>query len=521
MNEEKITIAYVRLSEEDILKSDKYSESIYNQLSLIKDYAKRMGLNIDKEYIDDGYSGINFDRPGFEKLKDDIDSGKIATVITKDMSRLGREFIETAYYISEYFPKKDIRYIAINDKYDSNDPDSSTKDIMVGIRSIVNDNYVKESSIKRKQVAFSKTENGEFIGFIAPYGYKIIKEDKKRTLEIDDYAANIVKRIFTNIASGKSREEVANELNKEKILPPIIYLKMTPNKNKKYYNDWSDKIIYRILKNETYTGKIVVRKSKTTNYRQKKRTVVAIRDRETKPNTHPAIISDSLFREANSKLKTLKRREKNNYDGTFSGLVVCGECGRIMSACRKQRNNESVKYYFICTKIENRKKCQNRIIHDSKLKSIVQDTLRSLFDTYIDKDFITDTITKELMLKDRFNLKISNIEKDIEKHNKNIRDLYIKKTKDEISIEEFLKVKKEETSIKEQKEKDLKSIIEKNNADVKKVEVVNLYNQFINEDIMLKDYIKDIIEKIIIYKDNTIQIVFKFGVSETKTIKLY
>lgn len=512
MNEEKMIVLYGRLSEEDLLKDGRYSVSIYNQISLIKDYTKRMGMTIDKEYIDDGYSGINFDRPGFESLKDDIDKGKIGTIITKDMSRLGREFIETAYYISEYFPKHNIRYIAINDKYDSEDPDSPGKDIMVGIRSIVNDRHVKDSSIKRKQVALSKTENGEFIGFIAPYGYKIIKQDKKRTLEIDEYAANIVKRIFTDIASGKTRQEVATELNKEKILPPVIYLKMTPSKNKKYYYDWSDKIIYRILKNETYTGKTVIRKSEKNNYKQKKRNVIAIRDRETKENTHPAIISDNLFIEANSKLKTLKRKEKNEYDGTFSGLVVCGECGRIMTACRRKRENSNVQYYFGCTKIENRKKCPNRVIYDSKLRNIVQDTLKNLFETYLDNDYITDTITKELMQKERFNVKISNIERNIERHNRIIKELYIKKTKGEISLDEFLKQKKDETALKEQKEEELKSIVEKNSSDIKKMEVINYYNQFINGDIMLKDYIKDIIEKIVVYKDNTLQVVFNLEV---------
>lgn len=144
-----------------------------------------------------------------------------------------------------------------------------------------------------------------------------------------------------------------------------------------------------------------------------------------------------------------------------------------------------------------------------------------MFETYLDDDYITDTITKELMQKERFNVKISNIEKDIERHNRVIKELYIKKTKGEISLDEFLKQKKEETAMKEQKEEELKSIVEKNSSDMKKIEVINYYNRFINGDIMLKDYIKDIIEKIVVYKDNTLQIVFKFGVSKTKTIKLY
>lgn len=520
MSNQKMTVAYGRLSEADLELVGKYSSSIYNQLSLIKDFAKRMDMTIDKEYIDDGYSGINFDRPAFEQLINDIEEDKIETVITKDMSRLGREFVDTSYYISEYFPKHNVRYIAINDEYDSDNPDNAQQDVIVGIRSIMNDRHVKDSSIKRKQIAYSKTSRGEFLGPIAPYGYKIVKKDEKRTLEIDDYASNIIKKIFTDIASGKTREEVAEELNKEKIVSPMKYKKMTPSKNKKYYYDWTDKIIYRILKNETYTGCLVVRKSEKKNYKQKKRTVIAIRDREIKEDTHPAIISKSLFDEANSRLKTNKRREKNNYDGTFSELVICGECGRTMTACRKNKNDKVV-YYFDCTGTNNRKKCPNRTIYDSKLRDIVQDVIKELINNFVDDEYITNTVTKELVQKDRMNLKLYNIERDIERISNNIKDLYMKKTKGEISLEEFISLKNDYAQEKEQREQELKQNIEKNNSDIKKAKVMESYNQFINGDVILKDYIRDIIEKIVIYKDSTIKFIFKFGVGKTKTIKLY
>lgn len=521
MNKEKMTVAYGRLSEEDMDKQKNYSTSIFNQLSLIKEYAKRMGLVIDKEYIDDGYSGINFDRPAFEELKRDIEGNKISTIITKDMSRLGREFIETAYYISEYFPENNIRYIAINDEFDSDDPDSTQQDIILGFKSIVNDRFVKDTSVKRKQIAESKTSKGEFIGFKAPYGYEILKNGKSRTLKIDEYAASIIKRIFTSVASGKTREEVAQELNADKIIPPIIYMNMTPSKNKKYYNDWSDKIIYRILKNQTYTGRLVIRKSTKKDYRQKKRTIIPIRDRETMDNTHPAIITDKLFNEANSKLKTLKRKEVNNYDGTFSGLVICGECGRIMTACRTTKKSGNIKYYFACTKVKDRKKCPNRVIYDSKLKSVVEATLKELIENFVDADDIVNSATKNVTQKDRIGLKISNIEQAIELHNTNIRNLYIEKTKGSVALDEFIKQKNMETDLKTKKEAELKKLIEESTSETKKNEIKNQYNKFINNDIFLKDYIKDFIDKITIYKDNTIQISFKFGVGETKTIRLF
>ncbi len=516
-----MNVAYGRLSEEDLEKKGEYSVSIYNQLSLIKDYAKQMDFSIDKEYIDDGYSGIYFDRPGFEKLIKDIEAGKISTVITKDISRLGREFIDTAYYISEYFPKHNVRYIAINDKYDSNDLDNSMKEIMVNIRAIVNDRFVKDTSIKRTKTAISKTENGEFIGFLAPYGYRVVKKDGKRTLEIDEYAAGIVKRIFTEIASGLTRNAVAEKLNNDKILTPFLYMNMTPSRNKFYYYDWSDKIIYRILKNKTYTGATIIRKSLKTNYKQKKRTVIAIRNREVKENTHPKIISLDLYEKANSKLRTMRRKEKNNYDGIFSGLVICDECGRKMKACRKQTSNKNVKYYFACTKVLERKKCLNRVIYDTKLKKLVESTLIHLISDFVDEDEIISSVTKKLVQKDRVQLKIENIKQNIKVYDMNIRNLYLKKAKGELSLDDFIKEKNKESKLKNEQEKNLQLLIEKRNFDDKKNKVKNLYNQFVNKDLFLKDSIKEFIDKIIIHKDNTVQIVFNFKVGKTKIMKLY
>ena len=144
----KLIVAYVRLSQEDLDKQNNFSESIYNQIDLIKSHAKIMGLKIDKEYIDDGYSGTNFNRPGFENLINDIEKGTVGLIITKDMSRLGRNFLETAYYISEYFPKKEVRYVAINDGYDSASLDDKDQEIVMQFKSLINDRYVKDIYIK-------------------------------------------------------------------------------------------------------------------------------------------------------------------------------------------------------------------------------------------------------------------------------------------------------------------------------------------------------------------------------------
>lgn len=516
----RLTVAYVRLSQEDMNKLKDFSESIYNQIGLIKSYAKSMGLKIDKEYIDDGFSGTNFDRPGFEKLIEDIEKGIVGVIITKDMSRLGRNFIETAYYISEYFPKHGVRYIAINDEFDSENPNNSEQEIMLGFKSLINDRYVKDSSVKRKQIAEAKTSEGQFIGFIAPYGYKVVKQDGKRTLEIDEYAAGIVKRIFTEIASGKTRQEVADGLNKDKIIPPVLYMNMTPSKNKKYYYDWSDKVIYRILKNKTYTGKIVKRKSSKNSYLQKKREVIPIRDRETIDNCHPVIITEQLFNEANDKLLVMKRKEKNDYCGLFSNLVICGECGRTMTACRRS-DRANVKYFFSCTKVVDRKPCPNRTVADSKLRTVIISTLQEIIEDYVSEEEVITQATKNLIKSERPNLKISHLKEDIELHNKNIRNLYLQKTKGEITLEQFLETKKNETLLKEESEKLLKEILESKNEDIRKEEILEQYRHFINGDELMNSALRDLVDRIVVYKDNTMKISFKFGLGEPKKIRLF
>lgn len=520
MKNKRFIVAYGRLSQEESDKLKKYSSSIYNQLELVKSYAISIGLSIDKEYIDDGYSGINFDRPGFESLKEDIENEFVSTVITKDLSRLGRNFLETAYYISEYFPKHNVRYIAINDQYDSNNSDNINKQIMLSFRSLINDRYVKDVSIKRKQVADAKTKEGQFIGFIAPYGYKIKKENNIRTLEIDEYSASIVKRIFTEIASGKTRNEVAEKLNHDKIIPPVIYMGMTPSKNKNYMYDWSDKIVFRILKNKTYTGRIVKRKSIKKDYHQKKRDIISIRNRETIDNCHPIIISDELFEAANSTLKQMKKVTKSNYCGLFSQFVICGTCGKKMIPCRVQKKDKE-QYYFQCTRVTNRVKCKNRNIADSRLKIIVEEKLRRIINIYVDEEDITTRVAKKLLKNEKINLKISNLQDVIEFHNRNIKKLYLQKTTNEIDLEEFIEKKKKETIRKKESERLLKQVMESKNIDLRKEELLNKYNHFINNEQFINNVVRDLIDKIIVYKDNTLEISFKFRLGEPKKLKLY
>lgn len=518
-----LTVAYLRLSVDKKDGTLEHSASIYNQLAQIKTYAEQIGLNVDKEYIDDGYSGINFDRPGFEQLKEDIDKGIIGTIITKDMSRLGREFIETAYYVSEYFPRNNIRYIAINDGYDSADPNNEYLQMLVGIKSIINDRVVKDSSTKRKATAITQTNSGNYIGFTAPYGYVIKKENNKRTLEIDEVSSKIVQRIFMEKAEGKSRDEIATGLNNDKIVPPFVYKNMTESKGKYYSLIWDAGIIYRILKNKTYMGYLIVRKSTHDDYKDKKRKYIPIEQREIKKGIFPAIISEDLWKKAHSQMKQGKSvsRHKYHYKGIYDGLIYCGECGRKMNPYGVTKENGNVKYFFACNKIEHKDKCKNRTIYDGRIENIVKNALDDLIQNFVDDEYIINKSTKDVMTKERNNEKISLIKQNIEIHKTNIKKLFLDKTKGKISLDEFIKKKNEENLFIEQNTKTLEELLKNKEVVNRKQELKNKYKKFIDGDILNKDSINELIERIDVYKDNTVKITFKFDIGKPKKIKLF
>lgn len=516
MHNTQLVVGYLRLSENDLEKKYDYSKSIYNQSQIIHEYAKKLGLRIDDEYIDDGYSGIHFDRPEFGRLLEDVRAGKVAVVITKDISRLGREFVETAYYISEYFTKYHVRYIAINDQYDSINSNSEYMDIMLKIRSIMNDRYVKDISNKRKQVAQLQTHQGNFLGPLAPYGYKIVKKHGKRSLEIDEQAAEIVKRIFSSITNGKTRIEIAMELNAEKVPPPIVYMNMTYASNRKYFLDWSDQIIYRILTNKTYIGRLVIRKSIKTDYKQKKRDYIYISKRETIENTHPAIVSESLFKEANSKLRMIKKRRSsiNKCNRFFYQKVMCGECGKIMTLHEIVNNNKKV-YYWKCGKITNRKKCINRVIYDSKLRNISLHTITKLINDFVDEKDIFKRVEKYVVPKYTLKVKERNIKQNIELCDYNIHKLYMKKVSGEIDLDTFLCQKKIQIDAKKNYECKLLQINDIYNKK-KDNNIKQYYRDFLRKSILSAESLEYLVNKIIIYNDGVIQFSFKFHIGNRK-----
>ncbi len=273
--------AYLRLSKEEFT-DNKESNSITNQKQIINSYInEHSNLELVDYYIDDGYSGTNFNRPEFKRLLNDIKNKKVNTIIVKDLSRLGRNYIELGNYIENIFPMLKVRFISINDSIDSEEDLDYIQDI-IPLKNITNDYYAKDISRKVRSVLDAKKLKGEFIGSFAPYGYVKDIEDKHK-LVVDKDTANLVKKIFDMTLKGKSRKEIAIELNDLKVEPP-------GSKINGINKSWNSDMLTRILRNETYIGTLIQGKKKRVNYRIHK--IVDV-DREKWiiiPNHHNAII---------------------------------------------------------------------------------------------------------------------------------------------------------------------------------------------------------------------------------------
>ena len=508
----KINCAYIRLSEED--DRNTYSESILNQIALIEEYGKKNQIEIHKKYIDDGFSGINFSRPAFEEMLKEMKKGNIETIITKDFSRLGREYIETTYYITRFFPEHNIRYIAINENYDSNRNKNDVDEVMIGIKGIMNDRYIKETSKKIQEVKKQKTEQGYYMGFIAPYGYKKIKEDNgKITLIPDEKVKNIIQRIFEDIANGKTRNQIAQNLNEEKILSPMQYLKMTKSKNKIYYDKWSPGIIYRIIRNQIYIGNTYKRKSSKENYRQKRRDYIAQSKRDIILNTHPAIISKELYKKANEKIKqnSEKMNRKKEYNGKLEGIVKCGECGKFMKVSGRKRENNKITFSLYCPNGKNKNKtCNNtHSISTKKIENIIYYKLSEIINNKITEDYIIKNVTKYSVNLKKYKQQKEYLNKEIEKNKIQIKKLYLDKTNNVITVDEFIKqresLNKQIEIYERQKEELTKEITYEKN----KNEIIEIFKEFKTKD-NLMSYLDEIVNEVIFNKDKTLEIRFDF-----------
>ena len=383
---DKITALYCRLSVED-LKEDKKggkedeSNSIQNQQIMLMEYAKSQHFPNPTFFIDDGYSGVDFsNRPGFQKMLAEIEAGHVEVVITKDLSRLGRNSSLTGLYINYTFPQYGVRYIAINDHFDTIDPNSTDSD-MAGIKNWFNEWYSKDTSRKIRAVNKAKGERGERLTTNVPYGYKRDSDDPKKWV-IDEEAAQIVKRIFSLCMEGKGPSQIAALLEKEKVLNPTTYKqregRKTPHQTPENEYRWHESTVAYILEYMEYTGCTVNFKTYTNSIYDKKQRENPMENRRIFYNTHPAIISLEVFDKVQEIRQQRHRRTKTGKSSLFSGMVYCSDCGAKMRYCTTNYF-EKRQDHFVCANYRsNTGSCSAHFIRAVVLEELVWMHMRTV-----------------------------------------------------------------------------------------------------------------------------------------------
>jgi DNA invertase Pin-like site-specific DNA recombinase len=388
---------YVRLSYADDKQNE--SDSVINQSKLIDDFVKKHpDIEIVSEKIDDGYSGIIFDRPAFKEMMADIEAGKINCVIVKDLSRLGREYIETGRYLRRIFPAYGVRFIAIIDNIDTL-KETSGEELIVGMKSIMNEAYCRDISLKTRSALASKREHGEYIGACAVYGY-IKSEENKNRLDIDDYAARIVRDIFKMKIEGVSAARIADELNRTGVLSPIEYKKDLGRPHPKHgYADkpgakWSATTVIRILKDEVYTGTLIQGKQTTYSYKLKELVDRPLSEQTRTENAHEAIIRKHDF-DLVQKIMRLDTRTAPHKDTVylFSGILICGCCGTRMTRKIISRGNKQYHYYFCPSGKKNG--CTAPLVNEAELTNSVWISMKAQIDNILSLERMLSNIDAE------------------------------------------------------------------------------------------------------------------------------
>ena len=375
---------YIRLSKED--ESEGPSQSVQNQESLLREFVQQHRLSVYDTYVDDGWSGTNFDRPSFQRMIADIEAKKVNMVITKDLSRLGRDYIMTGHYMERYFPEHRVRYISLLDGIDTG-VDSTANDI-TPFRAIMNDMYAKDISKKIKSVKRDKQRKGQFIGGKPVYGYKMHPTEKNKIV-IDEEVAPVVRRIFTLALSGMSCRNIAALLNQEGVPTPATYANLPVARPGPYTGLWSSERISDMLQNETYIGNMVQGRSVKISYKSKKCLRQDPANWVVVEGTHEPLVDAETFRKVRLLVSSRKHTRSRTYDFLLKGLIFCHECGYPLAVLnRKNARGEDV-LYFVCRTYQRFTKAGVCTCHSIKEKTVTDAVIakvREVCQAYLNPD---------------------------------------------------------------------------------------------------------------------------------------
>lgn len=494
---------YIRLSHSDN-KDKEESESISNQRSIILNYLEKLDINyqIYQEYIDDGYSGTNFDRPSFKKLINDIEENKVNCVITKDYSRLGRDYIKTGEYLEKYFPMHNIRYIAILDDIDTY-YDSTSNDI-APFKAVFNDQYAKDTSKKVRRSLRIKKEQGLFLGWKAVYGYKLDPNNRYK-LVIDDNSSQIVKQIFNLAYLGYGPSQIANILTSKNIPTPSVYA----NLHRHSTGIWSSKTIKDILTNPTYTGSLYQGIRKKINYKIKKEIKTPKENWIITKNSHLPIIDKQIFNIVNNNLSKNKNLQSKSSNYLLKGFIKCYECQHQITISKIGNNSYTSCAYY--RKYSKYKLCTPHTINYNLLEQSVLKEISKYLKSNINKVYLKEILQTSTNKKIKTALTTSLNSIKLDKNNllSKKKQLYYDKLDNIITTQEYIEYTKEITN-------NINTLVDKETKLLKKINIINNqkydYDTIIDNFINLKDINKNMLSSIINYltidKDKNITIYY-------------
>lgn len=494
---------YIRLSKEDMDKGYDESESITNQKALLIEYVEKLGWEYELVdiYIDPGYTGTNFNRPDFKRMIRDIELGKINMVITKDLSRLGRDYIETGEYIEKWFPENNVRYVSLTDGIDTFETSNGNNDI-VPFKSILNDMYSKDLSKKIRTALHTMQKQGKWVGGKTPLGYIKDSTDKNKLI-IYEPEAKIVRTIFNMAANGNQVGAIRDYLNNSNI----------PTANKSRYNKdsfWENKTVKNILKNKVYIGTTV----------QNKRSRISYKNRKIRPNpeekwiavenTHDAIIDKKIF-DTVQKIVIVQNYNRNEKKNTFllDGLLFCYECKHKIGVRGKKNGN----YYMVCNNYRRNSKlklCTSHGFSYSNLEETIINYIKNLFKK-IDSEKV-ELEVKNGMTKYDYRKILKKLRNEIKLINNNIDQMYVDKLNNKISeemYERLLKKFKNEIGEKENEYLEIKQQKEESKQDNTE-KIKSVVQEFLELKELTPEFMKVIINRIEIHQDKQVDLYFNF-----------
>lgn len=400
------------------------SNSIGSQRELIRSFIREQeDMELFDCYADDNYSGSNFERPEFKRMMSDIQAGRVNCVIVKDLSRFGRDYIETGRYLDQVFPALGVRFIALTDRYDSFSADAGERSIVLPVKNFMNDSYCRDISTKVKSQLAVKRRNGEYIAAFAVYGYQKSAEDKNQLL-LDDYAAGIVRRIFAWKIEGMAVSAIAEKLNDLHVLSPKEYKKSLGLNYRGGFtrgsgSKWSSPSVRRILTNEVYLGHLVQGKTERVNYKVKKCVKKPEEEWIRVENTHEPIISADDFIIVQNLLKADGRvSPKKKEISPFVGLLFCGDCKEQMVR-RLNRYKGMEKVYYICSTKNRGQGCSRHSIEETVLKELTGTAIRRYANDFLEQEqLFAQAKEREANLQAvvRYNKEIARLKKEQDKY---------------------------------------------------------------------------------------------------------